>query len=182
MSWKDTARRYEWLLIPLVLVVASFFGGSYYGKQRAMENYVAERDTVVKVVSVYKDFPKPLKEAFSGYVRVPAYRFIADTVELIRWAEIAIPVHDTTVVYLPREEKYYEEEDGRLRVWVSGYEPRLDRYELDLPTTTITTTIKEKPLRWGISINGGYGVALAGKSVVLSPYIGVGISYSFLRF
>lgn len=181
MSWRDDIGRYKWLLIPLVLVIASFLGGAHYGHRRAVEGFVAEQDTVTKIVSVYKDFPKSQKEAFSGYLRVPAYRFISDTVERIRWAEIAIPVHDTTVVYLPREEKYYEEEDGRLRVWVSGYEPRLDRYEVSWPETTITTTIKEKPQRWGIGISGGYGAALYDKKVILAPYIGIGITYTILR-
>lgn len=181
MKFRDYVKKFEWLVVPVVLILAAWFSGDYYGQKKVRDTWEAQVDTTVRIVTIYKDFPKPQKEAFSGYLRVPAYRFISDTIERIRWAEIAIPVHDTTVVYLPREEKYYEEEDGRLRVWVSGYEPSLDRYELDLPTTTITTTIKEKPQRWGIGISGGYGASLYDKKVILAPYIGIGITYTILR-
>lgn len=137
------------------------------------------RDTVTKVVAVYKDFPNPQKEAFSGYLGVPLYKFITDTIRAVE----TVYSHDTTVVYLPREQKYYSEADGKLRLWISGYEPRLDRYELDLPTTTITNTVKEKPSRWGLGVSAGYGAAMqADKTVVLSPFIGIGIQYNFLSW
>lgn len=175
---KDTIRKYEWILIPLVLVVAAFFGGDYYGQRKVEKSLVSERDTVIRTVTVYKDFPDPKESALAGFVPVPTYKFITDTVTREKLAVL----HDTTVVYLPREQAYYEEEEGRLRMWVSGYEPRLDRYELDAQTITITNTVTEKASRWGLSISGGYGAVLVDRTVRLSPYIGLGISYTFLRF
>ena len=178
MSVKDTIKKYEWVLVPLLLVVAAFFGGDYYGQRKVENSLVAERDTVIKTVTVYKDFPDPVSSATAGFVSVPTYKFITDTVTLEKLAVL----HDTTVVYLPKEQKYYEEEEGRLRLWVSGYEPALDRYELDAQTITITNTVYEKASRWGLSISGGYGAAYTDKKVQFGPYIGIGISYTFLRF
>ena len=177
MSWKEKLRKYEWVLIPLVLVVGSFFGGSYYGQQKVLASIELKSDTITKVVPVFKDFPQPVKTAQLGFVSIPSYKFLSDTITTVETAYL----HDTTVVYLPREQKYYEEEEGKLRLWVSGYDPRLDRYELDLPQTIINNTVTEKASRWGISVNGGYGAALNGKNVILSPYIGIGISYTILR-
>ena len=176
MKWKEAIRKCEWVIFPLVLVLASFFSGSYYGQRKVLSTAETKRDTVVKVVTVYKDFPQPQKTAQIGYVAVPAYKFITDTVT----NEIPVFLHDTTVVYLPREQKYYEEADGKLRLWVSGYEPRLDRYEYDVETVTVTNTIKIKPSRLSISISGGYGAGMQNGRVILSPYFGFGLSYALL--
>lgn len=169
--------RAEWIIV-FLLVVAAFFGGDYYGQRRVENSLVSERDTVIKTVTSYKDFPDPMSSASAGFISIPTYRFITDTVTQEKLAV----VHDTTVMYLPIERKYYEEEEGRLRLWISGYEPRLDRYELDAQTVTITNTVTQKASRWGLSLNGGYGASYYDKRVVLAPYIGVGISYTFLRF
>ena len=181
MAYEERTRRYEWVIIPILLVAAAFLGGDYYGQKKVENSLVSERDTTTKIVTVYKDFPDPVKSSMAGVIAVPKYLFLTDTAHI----EVEVPVPGDTVtqyVYLPREQKYYEEEEGRLRMWVSGYEPRLDRYELDAVTTTITNTVYEKPSRWGISISAGYGATLIDKNVKLSPYLGIGVSYTFLRF
>ena len=174
----EKTRRYEWVLIPLLLVVAAFFGGDWYGQRKVEKSIVAGVDTVYKVVPVYRDFPDPVSSASAGFVKIPTFAFITDTVT----KETLAVVHDTTVVYLPREQKYYEEDEGRLRLWVSGYDPRLDRYELDHIETVVTNTVTQKASRWGLSLVGGYGAAYYDKRVILAPYIGIGLSYTFLRF
>jgi hypothetical protein len=176
----DKARATEWVVVALLLSVC-WFGGDRYGRARAFDQAEQRRDTVTKIVTVYKDAPQPAKTAISGYVAVPAYKFITDTVKAVQWAEIAIPVHDTTVVYLPREQKYYDEEDGRLKVWISGYEPSLDRYEVSWPETTITQTVIPKK-RWSLGVTAGYGLSLQDQAVILSPFVGVGFTYAFLSF
>ena len=178
MTFKEAIKKCEWIIPVLLILGGTFFGGMKYGEHRAYASIEVGRDTVIKTVTVYKDFPQPKETASAGFIAIPAYKFFTDTV----YATNTVLQHDTTVVYLPREQQYYEEEEGRLRLWVSGYEPRLDRYELDAQVITITNTVTEKPSRWGLSISGGYGVALVGKSVQLAPYIGVGVSYTFLRF
>lgn len=173
-TWKERLRKCEWVIFPLVLVLSSFFAGSYYGQRKVLASIEVKRDTVVRVVTVYKDFPQPAKTSEIGHISVPAYRFISDTITREKVAFL----HDTTVVYLPREQKYYSEADGKLRLWISGYEPRLDRYELDMETVTVTNTVRMKPPRWSISINGGYGVTMSEGRMRLSPYVGFGLSYS----
>lgn len=173
-------RKCEWLIVPAVLIAAAWFSGDYYGRKRVIQSYESKTDTVTKIVTVYKDYPEPAKTALVGYVQVPTYKFLTDTVKAVEWAEIT--VHDTTVVYLPREQKYYAEEGGKLRLWVSGYEPRLDRYEVSWPETTITQAYVQKPRRWSLGVTAGYGAALHDKRVVLAPYVGIGVSYSLLQF
>ena len=85
-------------------------------------------------------------------------------------------LHDTTYVSLPRIQREYA--DSTYRVWVSGYEPALDSIDVYSKTEYITTTIREKPKRWHIGITGGYGVGTKG----LTPYAGVGLTYSIISF
>lgn len=174
----DKARAAEWILAALLLVVC-WFGGDHHGRRVAFAEAESKTDTVTKVITLWKEAPQPAKTALLGYVPVPAYKFLTDTIERVKWAEIA--VHDTTIVYLPRESKYYEENDGRLRLWVSGYDPRLDRWELDERQTAITQTVVPRR-RWGIGVTAGYGLALAEQKVALVPFVGVGITYAFLQF
>ncbi len=151
---KDILRTAEWVLALLLLVlpVITF----HWGRATAMpgEGETA-RDTTVRIVTKYKDFPDPVKTAKVGYIAVPKYLFLTDSVD----RPVPYAVHDTTTqhVYLPREQKYFEEEDGRLRLWVSGYDPRLDRWELDRLETTITETIYAAPKRWGLDLFAGAG-------------------------
>lgn len=166
------------ILVTLLLTVAAFLVGDCCGQHKVENSIVSKTDTIIRVVPVYKDFPDPVASASVGFIPIPSYAFITDTVT----KEHYIPVHDTTVLYLPREQKYYEEDEGRLRLWISGYDPRLDRYELDHIETVVTNTVTQKASRWGLSLVGGYGAAYYDKRVILAPYIGIGLSYTFLRF
>ena len=180
MKWRDIIRKSEWVLIPLILVAAAFFGGSHYGARLTEQRILASRDTVTRVVTVYKDFPQPQKAAIFGTLAVPRYKFLSDTVKAVE----TLVLHDTAFIYLPREQKYYEEDSARVRIWVSGYEPRLDRYEVDRQERIITqTTERRVPARWGLGLSAGYGLALAdGRRVVASPYLGVGLTYNIVSW
>ena len=175
MSEEKKTRTAEWITA-FILIAASFALGDHVGKG-SVEAQAPEviRDTTVRIVTVYKDFPNPVKTATAGLIAVPRYLFWTET------TEVQVP-GPTEYVYLPSEQKYYEEENGALRIWISGYRPSLDRYEMDLPTTVITETYKPPNKRWGIGITAGYGAALFDKTVRLSPYIGVGISYNILQW
>ena len=111
---------------------------------------------------------------------IPTYIRTTDTIRL------KIPVtevlRDTVYVSLPRETKVYE--DSTYKAQISGYEPRLDYMEVYPKTITITETVTERTKRrpWGIGVNVGYGATLHDRQVMLSPYIGVGVSYNFLTF
>ena len=54
---KGILRKCEWVVVPAVLLLGSFFGGSYYGQQKVLANIETRSDTVTKVVAVYKDLP-----------------------------------------------------------------------------------------------------------------------------
>lgn len=180
MKARDAIRAAEWVLLPLLLIVGSFYAGRYVGRVQTAETMVAKTDTVVRIMTQYKDFPQPAKTALAGFVPVPRYMFITDTLTVVQSAQNA--AQDTTPVYLPREQQYYEEADGRLRLWVSGYDPRLDRWEMDERQATVTHTVTPRRSRWSLGVSAGYGVALADGSVRPAPYVGVGISYNILQW
>lgn len=169
----------EWILAIFVLTLA-FYAGDRFERWR-IGPIEASTDTVYKTVPVYKDFPDPVKTAFAGFIPVPKYLFFSDTTEI----QVPVPVPGDTVtqyVYLPKEQKYYEEEDGKLRMWISGYQPVLDRYEVDWTTTVITNTVVQKQRRWGLGLAVGYGVTLHDGKVSTGPTLSVVVSYNFLTW
>lgn len=110
---------------------------------------------------------------------VAEYVVTRDTIKI----PVVVTERDTIFVSLPREEKTYT--DSTYRAVVSGYEPSLDLIEVYPQTTTIieTRTIPvPSTKRWGVGVQIGGGAALNGKQVVLSPYIGVGLSYNIFCF
>lgn len=102
----------------------------------------------------------------------------------------ALPAHgdtvrltDTVYVHLPVEQKHYSAPE--YDAWVSGYCPSLDSLRIHTQSAWITSTIPipatSKPRRWGIGIQVGYGMTVAPRPE-FHPYIGIGISYNFIRF
>ena len=86
-----------WLLvvaIAVALVVVAWFAGMYRGQKMVEESLESKTDTVVKITTVYKEFPEPLKTVQANYLAIPSYRFLSDTVT----NEVAVFLHDTTVV------------------------------------------------------------------------------------
>lgn len=107
-------------------------------------------------------------------IREPVYitRRIVDTIRLV--------IRQTDTVYLPRAQRRYE--DSLYTAWVSGYQARLDSIRIYFPTKIryITKEIKtaQKPPRWGLSLQAGYGISKNG----LAPYAGIGVSYNILTW
>ena len=83
-------------------------------------------------------------------------------------------IHDTVYVYLPQQEIVWT--DSFCSVYAHGINPVIDSVKHFLPTKTIIP--KPNPKRWGIGIQAGYGASEDG----LSPYIGIGVTYSLIRF
>jgi len=177
MRRENIFRTVEWIVVAILLGASLFL----YQRSRNIQLPEIARDTVRIKVPVYKDFPDPKESASAGFVPVPRYMFITDTLT----EEIPVTVElpgKTDTVYLPKEQQYFEELDGRLRLWISGYQPHLDRYELDDIVTTINQTYKPPNKRWGIGVTAGYGATVVDKTVKLSPYLGVGITYNILQW
>ena len=93
------------------------------------------------------------------------------------------PMHsictDSVSVKIPITQKRYA--DSTYTAWVSGYHPTLDsifvypRHEV----MTITNTIRQKPKRWGVGLNVGYGIT---PKHGMQPYIGIGVQYNLFSF
>lgn len=90
--------------------------------------------------------------------------------------EVTVPSvpDDSVKVQIPITQKRYETD--RYRAYVSGYRPSLDSLFI-FPERQVVR-IREKPRRWHVGVQAGYGVTPAG----FQPYIGVGVSYDFLSF
>lgn len=90
-----------------------------------------------------------------------------------------VTMRDTLFVILDREQVTWE--DSLSRVYASGIHPQVDSVVHFIKETVITKEIpvtKIKKTRWGVGIQGGYGVSDKG----LTPYIGVGVSYNILSW
>lgn len=87
--------------------------------------------------------------------------------------------HDTVTIEVPIEHKHEHYSDAD--VWYHGFRAGIDSLAVYPVTTTITVTERERPepMPWGLGVQAGYGVTKNGGPVV---YIGLGISYNFLRF
>lgn len=111
--------------------------------------------------------------------------YIRDTVFVYYPRPVSVLVSDTLIVrdtVLLKEQKFYK--DSLYEAWVSGYEPSLDSICVFPVTKTITNTITntvietkevKKKTPFGIGIQAGYGYPHG-------AYVGIGISYNFIRF
>ena len=60
---------------------------------------------------------------------------------------------------------------------------RRRRKLIDISISANSSTVSREPVRrWGIGIQGGYGMGLSNGQVKAFSYIGVGISWDFIRF
>lgn len=96
----------------------------------------AKADTVYRYRTVYRDGPSSAKTWSEGSIQVPVFCTIRETDTV--YLERLNTIHDTCYVILEKTHEYYNLEDGRLRVWISGVQPSLDRYEVDFRETVIT--------------------------------------------
>ena len=118
--------------------------------------------------TVTERYPVPVKETVTDTMLVA----VRDTVTL----------QDTVYIVLGMTQRYYRGPD--YEAWVSGYRPRLDSC-LVFPRTVYinsSTVSREPEKRWGVGIQAGYGMGLSNGQVKAFPYIGVGISWNFIRF
>lgn len=84
---------------------------------------------------------------------------------------------DSVTVQIPITQKRYETDT--YRAYVSGYRPTLDSLFITQPRQVVQ--IKQKPKRWSVGIQAGYGVTLT-QTPQFAPYIGIGVSYNLFSF
>lgn len=83
---------------------------------------------------------------------------------------------DSAKVVIPITQKVYE--DSTYKVWVSGYNPKVDSIFVYNKTNVVNHYFKSKEKRWGLGVQVGYGI---GKNS-LQPYIGIGINYNIAKW
>lgn len=88
---------------------------------------------------------------------------------------------DSAEVIIPITQTVYE--DSTYTAYVSGYRASLDSLIFRMPreVTTITNTHYQKPKRWSVGIQVGYGMTLKGTPQ-FAPYVGIGVSYNLFSF
>lgn len=157
----------------IVFVIAGFLVGFLLGfcRHNPSTEYVEvlRTDTLTVYDTVRIDRPVYITQRVVDSLRIP----VTDTLR----------VHDTVYVVLERVQREYR--DSLYTAWVSGVDPALDSIEVYQMTkvVTITETVQEPRKRWGFGVTAGYGAAIgADRSVTLSPFVGVGISYNFVNW
>lgn len=151
------------LIATLILIAAlaiSFFLGRYSKKPE--KEVVVQTDTLVIRDTIHHDRPVYISQKVVDTLYIP----LTDTIHR----------HDTTFVVLPRTQREYS--DSTYRAWVSGYDPRLDSISVYRQTVYVTKIQTLPPKRWHLGVSAGYGLGTSG----LTPYVGVGITYSLLSF
>ena len=153
------------VVIALALIAAAFLLGRRSVKPEIVE--IHRKDTVV------------VRDTVRETVLVPKVRYLTrvDTVLLkVPGDTVEVPV------LVPISRDVYEGED--YRAVVSGFRASLDTLDIFRKTQTVTNTVVQrvevpgKPKRWGIGVSAGYALTPQG----VKPYIGAGISYSFITF
>lgn len=157
-------------LIAVLLAALLLLSGFLLGRRTCRVPESAEivcTDTLRIRDTVLVDRPVPVE------VRVTDTMLVAVT--------DTVTVNDTVYLSLPRETKVYG--DSTWRAQLSGYRPELDWIKVYPQTVYVTKNVVTKDVRrWGLGLQAGYGAYVAGGQVRLAPYLGVGISYDFVRF
>lgn len=85
---------------------------------------------------------------------------------------------DSVSVQIPIMQRVYE--TSQYRAVVSGYQPSLDDLLIYQPSQVVR--IRDKPKRWGVGIQVGYGFSPTSGNIRASPYIGIGVSYNLFTW
>ena len=153
------------VVIALALIAAAFLLG--------------RRSVKPEIVKIHRTDTVVVRDTVRETVLVPKVRY------LTRVDTVLLPVPGDTVevpVLVPISRNVYEGED--YRAVVSGFRASLDTLDIFRKTQTVTNTVVQrvevpgKPQRWGIGVSAGYALTPQG----VKPYIGAGISYSFITF
>ena len=193
------------LLLFLAVFVASLCLNVHHCTMREQEPY---RDTIrttfVDTISYYKPVPKEEKPLGNITAKLPVSvpklpenvqkfpesgKNLQDSVQNFgknvpddHFEDMGKKVTpDSADVVVPITQTVYE--DSTYTAYVSGYRASLDSLIFRMPreVTTITNTHYQKPKRWSVGIQVGYGMTLKGTPQ-FAPYVGIGVSYNLFSF
>lgn len=157
------------------------------GKQIPTLGVYTDTLTVYDTIPVYK--PVPRDSVVIRYIteKLPAVPKIQESVgnfgNSVPKPTETVPKstdlvkNDSIEVQIPITQTTYETDT--YRAVISGYRASIDTLLFYQPTKTIQ--VREKPKRWSIGIQAGYGVTLT-QTPQLAPYIGIGVSYNLFSF
>lgn len=148
-----------------VAILLAFLCGRQCSKNTPVEPPTPKVDTLVIHDTIKVTQPISVTKRVVDSVFVP----VTDTLRL----------RDTLFVILEREQVRWE--DSLSVVYASGVQPQVDSVIHHVEQLIITKeipVIQVKKTRWGIGVQAGLG---AGKDG-LTPYVGVGVSYSLLTW
>lgn len=179
---KEKLVKYLFILLLGVILGATVIAGLVSDncmRNMSGEAVVCDTTTVYDTIRVYKPVPRDSV----------VIRYVTQVVKVTKEEEeppvseeaepgpvitVDATCEDSVRVNVPITQKVYETEE--YCAYVSGYQPSLDSLLFTHPTQVIR--IKEKPKRWGVGVQIGYGFTPQRAQ----PYIGVGISYNLFRF
>lgn len=165
---KSVAKAYGVVCLLIVSVLCNVMLLARKSSQSGQTTSDTTRVTIIDTI-LYKH-PIPVDSVVVRYVteRLPAKR---DTMQ--------IGCTDSVQVEIPITQKRYA--DSTYTAWVSGYNPTLDSIRIypRHDVITITNTIRQKPKRWGVGLNVGYGITPKNG---MQPYVGIGVSYNLFTF
>lgn len=153
----------------LVCFLASYMAGGYHFRDTA--KMVVRTDTLHDTVTVREPVFVTERAVRTDTVWLPVIRTRTDTALLASDGP-----KDSALAVVPITQKVYA--DSTYRVWVSGYNPRLDSiqvYRQTIVTTKTETVVRKR--RIGIGVQAGYGYGFRYRG--LEPYVGLGVSWNF---
>lgn len=129
--------------------------------------------------------------------------YVTDSVEVVQWKEKTKILHhydtalltcidtviDSIPVQIPIHQYNYDTitpDSVAMQAEITGYDVQFQRLKLQYVREEVTTTIvqPQKPKRWGLGFQAGFGGGydVISKQPMLGVYVGIGISYNFLSF
>lgn len=146
------------------------------------ERIMNAADTVIYKDTIPYYLPVPKDSIIIRYIAERLPIVIEDTSEHAKDGENYAHnspqiIPDSVDVVIPIEQKEYE--DSIYHLWISGYNAQLDSIKVYRKKLVITNTIlRENSNHWHIGLTAGYGMGKNG----LTPYVGVGVTYSLFSF
>lgn len=158
-------KRLPWILVALLVLAVLFL----WSRQHEPSTLPGP-DTTDYVDTIPFYYPVPKDSVIIRYetVKLPVKK---DTCE----AEQDTCAPDSVDVVIPITQKSYE--DSLYRLWVSGYDVRLDSIKVNSRTREIRipVLVPAKQKRWGLGLQVGYGYPTG-------VYVGVGLSYNLFNW
>lgn len=152
----------------IVALLLSFRIGQEYGKNSPVEPIKTKVDTLY-----IRDTIKVTEPLFVTRTKTERVLLPADTIR----------IHDTLMVVMQKER--IEWRDSLSEVYASGIDVNVDsvRHFLQYRIVNRETIVPVKRhSHWGLGVSAGYGASLNRDAVILSPYIGVGLSYNIVSW